>query len=169
MTTVVIDCNTGIVGADGQTTSSFCNRLGESLSVTTHYYDNNVKVHWLGRVLFVAAGDAAIINDQKDHFMQKGYLSESIKGDYTIALVRRKGTHLHVDLHQSDEYKTWWGAKRYKVSLDTIISDNRIITFGSGGKYAYAGMKMGLSVKEAIELAAKCDAGTNCNINIEEI
>ena len=169
MTTVVIDCKTGTIGADGQATSSFSNRSGDALKQTTHYYDDRVKVYKNNGIVFVAAGDADIINVQKNYFFRFGYLDHTVKGDYTIALIRRKGTHLHVDLHKSDESKTWWGGKKYKVSLQTTISDSAIITFGSGSNYAFAGMKMGMSVKEAIELAAKCDPYTNCNITIEEI
>lgn len=80
MTTVVIDCKTGTIGADGQTTSSFSSRNGDALKQTTHYYDDRVKVHKNNGVVFVAAGDADIISRQKNHFFSFGYLDHTEKG-----------------------------------------------------------------------------------------
>lgn len=169
MTTIVVDCKEGIIAADGQTTSYDCDRNGKPITHTTGYNDSKVKVRKCAFGVFAGAGNADAISNEYDHFSKHGCLRGKPSGDFTIVVARRKGSHIHVDIHSSDEYTTWYGVKKYKMSTTTQVSDRSIITFGSGGNYAYAGTKMGLSARDAIELASWCDPYTNCNITVEEI
>lgn len=164
MTTIVIDCKAGVVAADGQITSHSCNYKGEVISHTTGYKDARTKVYKTEYGVFAGAGDADAIDKEREHYNKYGYLSGKPTGEFTIALVRRKGTHLHVDIHLSDKYRNWMGKVSYKMTTRTVVCDTSYITLGSGGNYAYAGMKMGLSAQKAIELASQCDQYTNNNI-----
>lgn len=168
MTTVVIDCKTKQIAADSQTTSYNLTSNGSPITHTTTYVQN-IKVHRVDDVVFVAAGNRDAIQEELHHYKQKGYLSGNPQGEFIIALCRRKGSYLHVDIHKSDSTKTWWGKKCYKQTSETLLSDSAYITFGSGGKYAQAGMEMRLSAEQAVILASKCDPYTDDKVTMEQL
>ena len=57
--------------------------------------------------------------------------------------------------------------KEYMGTSELFNDDCTLITFGSGGNYAYAGLQAGLSPEESVLLAAKCDRYTDDNVSVK--
>lgn len=179
MTTIVIDCKGKVIASDMQTTSS-CVSNGDEVEHTQHYKHDTVKCYVIpsdsGKNTYIAAaGDISAISDQLLCYKRNGHLDKYTDAAWSIAVVQRKGEFLHVDLHtsrKSGRKFDWWQLKyvdAYFVKTSSILSDCRVITFGSGGDYAYAGMMAGLSAEEAVKLAAKCDIYTNDIVDVVEV
>jgi ATP-dependent protease HslVU (ClpYQ), peptidase subunit len=86
------------------------------------------------------------------------------KGDCTIALVHIKGDGLLVDLYNA--VKTWCG---YKWDKTIVQGNNKVITFGSGGNFAYGAFMGGLSAEESVVAASKCDIYTSREYDVVEL
>lgn len=169
MTTVVIDFKNKQIAADSQTTSHFTNGSGEEISHTVHYSHNTEKIFKTGDVYIVGAGNSDAIASEKEYFVKYGSLRKKPTGEWTIAVVQVKGDFVQADVHQSTLKTTWYGKKIYKVESSSYLSNERVITFGSGGKYAYAGMISGMDAKDSVILASKCDVYTNANAQVVDL
>lgn len=174
MTTVVIDFANRKIVADKQTTSKHFEKRGvlgilgavePKLADWSFSTRETCKIHRLedGRY-FVGAGDKSELIRQKDHYNAYGYIDKP-KESVTIALVNRKGDGLFVDLYNSEK-------KRFgKYVWEKIYQQGtaELITFGSGGDYAYGAFKAGVSAEEAVVAASKCDKYTSAEYDVEEL
>lgn len=166
MTTIVIDFKRMQIAADSQTTSHMPDGHEGIVGHTRHYSHATEKVGKVRDVYIAGAGDSDAIKREKLNYLHKGCLKNKPCGEWTIAIVQPKGGFIQVDVHQSDMKKTWYGKKYYEVKTDSYLRDYGSICFGSGGKYAYAGMMSGMCAKDAVLLAAKCDIYTDTNVQV---
>lgn len=173
MTTIIIDCKRKQVGSDSQATSYDISDKGEEYSQTQRYSHNTTKVHVdeddRGKVIIAGTGNLNAIMYEVANYNSYGKFRNKPTGNWTIALVQGKGDAVHVDIHKSEEYKTFWGKKKYKVTTEHILSDTQYICLGSGSQYAYAAMMSGMCAYDAILLTAKCDIYTDHHPQIVNI
>lgn len=169
MTTIVIDFARMQIAADSQTTSHMCDEYDGIVGHTQHYSHSTEKITKVEDIYIAAAGDSDAIKHEKRNYAANGSLMKKPCGEWTIAIIQAKGDFLHVDVHQSDMKKTWYGKKYYEVKIDSYLRNHGSLCFGSGGRYAYAGMMTGMCAKDAVLLAAKCDIYTDTNVQVVNV
>lgn len=164
MTTVVINCETQEVATDSQSTGYYNDSSGREIIHTSRYLHNISKLMVHEDTVFVGAGSYKGIQREWEEYVRTGCLSIKPRGDFTIALIHRKGDHLHVDIHRCSKVKKWKFFTTFKMTTETIVSNSNYITFGSGGSYAFGALKAGADVRKAVEVASGCDPYTDCNV-----
>ena len=82
----------------------------------------------------------------------------------TIKVVRRKGNSLFVELYDGQKGKYFWSSPTWDLTF--VQGNDSIITFGSGGDYAYGAIRAGVSSEEAMVAASKCDKYTSLEYDV---
>ncbi|QHZ59843.1 peptidase HslV family [Alteromonas phage vB_AmeM_PT11-V22] len=168
MTTVIIDFKERKVLADKQTTQTFYKEvspirymLSDNIPINEESFaiQSNDKIHRIGDVVLAGAGNRSEILRLVEHYEYKGYIPPPKEEDVTIAVVRRKGEGLFVELYDAQKGKHFWNSPKWDLQL--IQGTDNFITFGSGGNYAYGAIKAGVPSEDAIRAASKCDKYTS--------
>lgn len=168
MTTIVIDFKNKKIVADRQLT---CTSLKYNMFTETYKeiegqvsYEQGNKIHQVGDgVYLVGAGDGCEIERQKKYYETNGCVDINSKSDCTIAVVRRKGDGLFVDTYEYKKNKWKSGGK---LTHEVVQGSTDVITFGSGGKYAFGAFKAGCSAEDSVRVASKCDQYTSYEIDM---
>lgn len=173
MTTVIIDFKEKKVLADKQTTQTFREDASilhmvmgtkPKINDTSFGIESNDKIHKVGDVVLVGAGDTGEILRLVKSYTSYGYIPKPEVKDVTMAVVRAKGKGLLVELYEGQGGKHFWNSPTWDFKV--IQGEDNVITFGSGGNYAHGAIKAGVSSDEAMEAASKCDKYTSFEYDV---
>lgn len=173
MTTVVIDFKERKVLADRQTTQTYYEETSvlnmmtgtePEINKESFRIKFNDKIHKVGDVVIVGSGNRDEILRLKKEYTYRNHIPKPKTDDVTLAVVRCKGDGLFVELYDGQKGKRFWNSPTW--DFKTIQGNDTIITFGSGGDYAYGAIRAGVSSEEAMVVASKCDKYTSFEYDV---
>lgn len=184
MTTVIIDGKTKAIYTDTrqtQTTSggtySFLGfNLKHNKSTQIHLIDDGVKCHYISKEVgyITSTGCVYLFNEcvrlskQHNEFtlpkLHNGYSSTTI-----LNVKLKDNGYLEVIKYVPKTQNGLFSSKHYWQNNWTLLSDTGIQFYGSGSDYAQGAYCAGISPKDAIIAASKCDHYTNANVQIYNI
>ena len=173
MTTVVIDFKERKVLADRQTTQTYYEKFSIFHRVTvtepkinkdSFSIEANDKIHKVGDVVLVGSGDRDEVLRLVAEYINRNHVPKPKTDNVTLAVVRKKGDGLFVELYDGKKGKHFWNSHVWDFKV--IQGNDSIITFGSGGDYAYGAIKAGVSSEEAMVAASKCDKYTSFEYDV---
>lgn len=179
MTTVFIDFKEQTILADRQSTSTHYKPyedlwdLAKKRQLVPHSFsieskDKIYSVEGDDPCVLVGAGVSSEIERLKKFFNRHGYIDFPETEDVTMAVVRKKGKGLFVELYTGKSSKKWYRTKHY-WDVERLQGNTQVVTFGSGGDYAYGAYKAGASPVEAMRTASECDIYTSSDIDIKKL
>lgn len=173
MTTVIIDFKEKKVLADKQTTQTYYEESSvlHTLSVIepkinkeSFGIEHNDKIHKVRDVILVGSGDRDEVLRLKKEYTYRNHIPKPKTDNVTLAVVRKKGDGLFVELYDGQKGKHFWNSPAWDFKI--IQGNDNIITFGSGGDYAYGAIRAGVSSEEAMVAASKCDKYTSFEYDV---
>lgn len=169
MTTVVIDFKNRIIAADKQTTCNMLDFKGTTINEQI-WYETCKKIKLLDNgVYFVGSGNVRELTRQWNQLYFNGRIDKDVKANCTIAVVRAKGDGLFVDLYEYTTVRNYLGQKVGKFNRTTLQGTTNVITFGSGGTYAYGAFMAGCTAEQSVVVASKCDPYTSYEVDVVEV
>lgn len=173
MTTVVIDFKERKVLADRQTTQTYYEEISVLHMVTgtepkvnrdSFGIESNNKIHKVGDVVIVGSGDRVEVLRLVKEYTYRKHIPLPETDNVTLAVVRKKGEGLFVELYDGKKGKHFWNSPVWDFKV--IQGNENTITFGSGGEYAYGAIKAGVSSEAAMVAASKCDKYTSFEYDV---
>jgi hypothetical protein len=168
MTTILIDFKERKIVADNQTT--LYKRHGDFLGTSgdDYFYPKSTnKIHALpDGAWFVGAGVCSELERQLNRLLDGSIFLDKPRDIVSIAIVRSKNKGLLVDLHEAVESK-YLKIKSWEKYL--YQSEVKVLTFGSGGSFAYGAFMGGCSAEDSVIAASKCDTYTGLGITVVEV
>ena len=167
MTTIVIDFKNKLIAADKQST---CNMMvNGSLIKEQIFYKQCSKIHLVSNdeeIYLLGVGDNYEISRQSLYVARNGHVDNEVLGNCDLVIVRVKGDGLFADIYKYKTVTNWYGKKIGKFERTSLQGDNNVITFGSGGDYAYGAFMAGCTAEEAVIAASKCDVYTSHEVDV---
>ena len=167
MTTVLIDFKNKKIVADKQSTYSKCEDDFWGCKGEDYFHPEvTSKIQKMEGYWFVAAGKVSEIDRQQQLLRGGNMFLSSPRAIVTIALVRAKNKGLIVDVYKAVESKFF---KFLSWEKEVVQGDSKVITFGSGGNFAYGAFMGGCSAEESVTAASYCDIYTGLGLDVEEV